>query len=255
MKSKIHLITLTILFVFGTSCNSQKKITKKAISTEDNSMTSVDWDGTYQGILPCADCEGIKTEIVLNNDLSYLLETSYIGKNEKIFVSKGYFHWDKSGSKITLDNSENEMYQVAENKLFRLDKSGNQITGDLAGKYILEKERIELAEKYWELIELNGHAIKVENREPFIKFNQEEMSVNGNNSCNSFNGKYEISEGNKIKFSPFMMTRMACIDNSIESEFMQSLEVVTSYKLIENKLILIDTNNKQLAKFESDFFN
>jgi copper homeostasis protein (lipoprotein) len=58
-------------------------------------MTSIDWAGIYQGILPCADCEGIKTQIVLNKDLSYVLETQYLGKDEKIFQAKGTFKWNE----------------------------------------------------------------------------------------------------------------------------------------------------------------
>ncbi|GGD94473.1 copper resistance protein NlpE [Planktosalinus lacus] len=35
------------------------------ISTSENSL---DWHGTYQGILPCADCEGIQTEVTLHDN-------------------------------------------------------------------------------------------------------------------------------------------------------------------------------------------
>ena len=93
MKSKIYLIATILFLVFGTSCNSQK-ITKKAISTSDNSMTSVDWPGTYQGVLPCADCEGIQTQIVIQKDLSFVLETRYLGKDQQIFQTKGTFQWN-----------------------------------------------------------------------------------------------------------------------------------------------------------------
>jgi copper homeostasis protein (lipoprotein) len=54
-------------------------------------MTSIDWAGNYQGILPCADCEGIKTQILLNKDLSYVLETQYLGKDEKNFSGERNF--------------------------------------------------------------------------------------------------------------------------------------------------------------------
>ncbi len=38
-------------------------MTDPPMSTGDNSQNSLDWPGTYTGTLPCADCEGIKTEI------------------------------------------------------------------------------------------------------------------------------------------------------------------------------------------------
>ena len=54
-------------------------------------MTSVDWDGTYFGILPCADCNGIQTILTLNKNLTYEIQMKYLGKDEKVFESKGTF--------------------------------------------------------------------------------------------------------------------------------------------------------------------
>ena len=255
MKTQNLILILFMAFFGFISCKSTKKTqTSEFKTTADNSMTSIDWAGIYQGVLPCADCEGIKTQIVLQNDLSYVLETSYIGKNEKVFKTQGTFKWDENGSKITLDNENKQIYQVGENRIFHLDKDGNRITGDLADKYIMEKENIELTGKYWKLIGLNGKPVEPGEREAFLKIETEENRVHGNSSCNRFNGKYELLEGNRIKFSPFAMTKMACIGNNIEGEFMQIFEKTTSYSLTSNELIFQDENEKTLAKFESDFF-
>lgn len=253
---KQNLILILFLAFFGfVSCKSTKKTqTSEVKTTADNSMTSIDWAGIYHGVLPCADCEGIKTQIVLNKDLSYVLETSYIGKNEKVFKIQGTFKWDENGSKITLDNENKQIYQVGENRIFHLDKDGNRITGDLADKYIMEKEKTELTGKYWKLVRLNEKPVEPGEREAFLKIETEENRVQGNSSCNSFNGKYELLDGNRIKFSPFAMTKMACIGNNIEGEFMQIFEKTTSYSLTSNELIFQDENEKTLAKFESDFF-
>lgn len=255
MKTQNAILVLFILFIGLNSCKStQKAQTNEVKAAGDNSMTSVDWTGTYQGILPCADCEGIKTQIVLQKDLSYLLKTSYIGRGDTVYQTKGTFKWDGSGSKITLDNSEKQIYQVGENKLFHLDKSGNRITGNLENNYIMQKEKIELAGKYWKLVRLNGKPVEAASREPHIRFMAEESLANGNSGCNRFNGKYELLEGNRVKFSPFAMTKMACMDDNIEGEFMQIFEKTTSYSLTSNELILQDEYEKTLAKFEADFF-
>lgn len=255
MKTKNVILILVLLFIGIASCKSTKKAqTNDLKNTADNSMTSIDWVGTYQGILPCADCEGIQTQLVLKKDLSYVIETRYKGKDEKVFQSKGAFKWDESGGKITLDNTEKQMYQVGENQLFHLDKNGNRITGDLADNYIMKKDKIEITGKYWKLVRLNGKPVEVATREPFMRFIAEDNRVNGNSSCNTFNGKYELLEGNRIKFPPFAMTKMACIGNSIETEFMQVLGKTTNYSLTSNELILQDEFETTLAKFESDFF-
>ncbi len=255
MKKQFTILVLIVLFIGAVSCKSTKKAKNtEVIATSDNSMTSVDWPGTYQGILPCADCEGIKTQIVLRKDLSYTLETKYLGKDDKVFKTKGTFKWDSTESKITLDSFNNQMYLVGENKLFHLDKNGNRIIGNLENNYTMQKEKIELTGKYWKLVRLNGKPVEAASREPFIRFTAEDNRVNGNSSCNMFNGKYELPEGNRIKFSPFAMTRMACIGNKIEAEFMQIFEKTTSYSLTSNELVFQDEYETTLAKFEADFF-
>jgi heat shock protein HslJ len=253
MKSKINIITTILFCVFVASCNSPQKITKNNIPTGDNSMTAVDWTGTYQGILPYADCEGIKNQLVLNEDLTYHLKISYLGKEENIYESNGNFTWDKSGSNITLDNSEKQVYQVGENKLFRLDKSGNRIIGDLANYYILNKEDLEITGTYWKLIQLNGKIVEAD-KEAFIKLLSEDNHLTGNSSCNVINGIFELSDNNGIKFSRIAMTRMACIDNNVEQEFMQVLDQITNYLVTNNELLLKNGEGIVLAKFQSDIF-
>ena len=57
MKTQIAIISLIVSFAFATSCQTKKTSVSKQITTGDNSQTSLDWDGTYTGILPCADCK------------------------------------------------------------------------------------------------------------------------------------------------------------------------------------------------------
>jgi uncharacterized lipoprotein NlpE involved in copper resistance len=109
----------------------------------DNSETSLDWEGVYKGITPCANCEGIDTELILGKDKTFVLKTKYIGKGtQKINVEQGSFSWDKSGSVITLNGLDHKpnKFKVGENHLVQMDMSGNIVEGDLASKYILQKK-------------------------------------------------------------------------------------------------------------------
>ncbi len=254
MKTQ-SILFLILVATFGfISCNTSKKtVSEKELTIADNSMTSIDWPGKYQGILPCADCEGIKTRLVLNKDLTYSLKTSYLGKEDNIFETKGTFTWDKSGSKITLDNPEKQVYQVGENKLFHLDNSGNRITGDLANNYIMEKENIEITNKYWKLTELNGKTVKTK-KDAFIKLLPDDNHFTGNSSCNVLNGSFELANTNSITFSKILMTKMACIDDNIESEFVGVFEEITNYTATSEELILKDATGNVKAKFETDYF-
>ena len=112
--------------------------------TAHNAQNSLDWDGTYKGLLPCADCEGIKTELKLNADHTFELEEEYKGGkgNEKKFESKGKFTFDSTGSIITLDkNADERKFFVGENFLeARNRETGTKIEGPIAEHYKLAKE-------------------------------------------------------------------------------------------------------------------
>ncbi|PTL80901.1 copper resistance protein NlpE [Vitiosangium sp. GDMCC 1.1324] len=46
----------------------------------------------YEGVLPCADCSGIQTELLLLADGSYVLRESYQGKGDNTFESRGRYN-------------------------------------------------------------------------------------------------------------------------------------------------------------------
>ncbi len=153
MKHTFHLfIVITTTFLSLTSCkkevktevidNAAPEITFPVTTTADNSMNSLDWDGIYKGVTPCADCEGIETSLTLSKDNTYVLTTKYLGKSAKTKEMKGTFTWNTEGNTITLStitNGPNQFF-VGENQLTQLDMSGKKITGALAEKYILKKQ-------------------------------------------------------------------------------------------------------------------
>lgn len=107
------------------------------------SRIALDYHGSYSGILPCADCEGIQIKISLIEDGTYLLRKIYLGKGDNmVFESEGMFDWVDSGSTIILLSEDPpNMYRVGENHLRKLDMEARLITGELAEYYILHKEQ------------------------------------------------------------------------------------------------------------------
>ncbi|EMC9359376.1 TPA: envelope stress response activation lipoprotein NlpE [Proteus mirabilis] len=96
-------------------------------------------DQTYNSILPCADCSGIDTTILVNQDGSYVMEQSYQGTSDdnRSFFESGT--WSLSKDKLTLTNSygEKSYYLPREDKLVMLDIDGNVINSGL--NYTLAK--------------------------------------------------------------------------------------------------------------------
>lgn len=71
-----------LVFCFITACDGPSSSRVNGVAdtvgemTEgDNSRNSLDWEGTYKGILPCADCEGIETMVILKDNDRYTLST------------------------------------------------------------------------------------------------------------------------------------------------------------------------------------
>ncbi len=96
--------------------------------------------GTYQGILPCADCLGIKTTIELTKNNCYVYTTEYLDKKPNIFVEKGNYTLDKDILNLPLSNQEILHLKIKENQLIYLGRDTIVNTGSLAAFYILKKQ-------------------------------------------------------------------------------------------------------------------
>ncbi|RND07915.1 copper resistance protein NlpE [Acinetobacter baumannii] len=115
----------------------------EAVDTAHTAENSLDWDGKYKGTLPCADCEGIKTELELKDDKTYELTETYLGKGDaNPFETHGKFTFDKDNtSVITLDDkAQNRKFFIGENTATALDMEGKKVEGSLAEHYVLKKE-------------------------------------------------------------------------------------------------------------------
>lgn len=109
--------------------------------TVHTTRNSVDYAGTYKGVIPCADCEGIEVELTINMDSSYTHSMKYLGKgDEKPVIKAGKYVWIDGGT-IQLEGITDgpSKYKVGEGRIWQLDMQGNKIEGDLADKYILTK--------------------------------------------------------------------------------------------------------------------
>src|SRR5690606_28922915 len=150
MKKSVFFLGMVSLLFLG--CKNEVKnevVSEEIIETETpvidmhNSQNSLDWAGVYSGIMPCADCEGIKTKVAIRNDETFTISQTYLGKmpENQSFDDNGSFTWDASGAIINLQAQGTTMqFQVGENKITLLDITGKKIEGDLAEHYVLQKQ-------------------------------------------------------------------------------------------------------------------
>ena len=245
-------LLLAVLTVAGFSCKTPA--TSNSLPTGDNSMTSLDWNGVYTGVMPCADCEGIETTLQLMKDKTYTLTRIYLGKSSEPITSSGSFTWDANGANIQLSGEDPGKYKVGENQLMHLDKDGNRITGELASKYVLTKALSGLTEKYWKLVELNGKPVtKTDDmrKEPHMILRTAGRRINATGGCNNMMGGYEILPGNRIRFTKMASTLMACPNMEVEDRFREVLEMADNYNLDGDKLVLNKARMAPLARFEA----
>lgn len=229
----------------------------ESFKQEHNSRSALDYEGTYQGTVPCADCSGIKTIVSLFKDSTFIRTVEYLGKEDEPMLQDGNYTWNDEGSAIILKtgNVDTQMYQVGENILFHLDPDGNRITGNLVEHYQLSKtithDAIENTK--WVLKELFGQEVKLKEntKQPYIIFNSETSRLYGNNSCNRFNASYELKDMGRIFINLVAPTLTACQAMEIEVGFNEVLEKADNYTVVDGILSLNKAKMATLVKFEA----
>lgn len=250
---KIPAIFILVVAVALILAGCVAPVTPPSISNPDqvhNSMNSLDWEGAYRGKLPCADCDGIETAIVLVNDGRYRMWYRYLGKSDKVIPEQGQFSWNDTGSTITLLDSHVQ-YFVGENQLIRLAQDGSRITGALAEAYVLTKLPDNITSRYWKLIELNGKSVPALDHEPYLILEDEGGRLTGFGGCNSFGGAFELDKvTSRIQFGQIFSTLMACPSGmDIENDFHDVLRTVDNYTFNGERLMLNQAQTV-LAQFE-----
>lgn len=256
MKKMMFMCGMAALMIGMISCKSSKDLVDTNSGADiHNPANSLDWTGTYAGVIPCADCAGIQLSIELSDDNTYTMKQTYLGEDDSnSFDASGKFSWNKKGNVITLGEGERvRLFKVVENQLILLDKGGNVITGELADKYILAKVNTDMVEKYWKLTELFGEPVITPEgaKEVHMILKIEGNRVHGNSGCNLFNGTYTLKPGNKISFSQMASTMMMCLQMDTENKMNQVFKQVDNYVQHADVLVFNNAENTPIARFEA----
>ena len=253
MKSKLCFLAVLLLSVVLISCNSEQRPAETSDSRTvyppdmHTSQLALDVEGTYRGILPCADCSGILTEITLDENMNFTKQAYYVGKSpesdNEAHEIEGTFRWREDGNTIRLEGMNPDevptIYQVGENRLFQFDLEGNRITGELADQYILHMLDNDLQNRYWRLIELRGQEVEVnEERDIHLIFHVTDNRVTGNGGCNSFFGEFTLEDGYRLSMNRLASTMMVCENMEIETELLPLLEQVDNFTISEDGTLL-----------------
>lgn len=108
-----------------------------------------------------------------------------------------------------------------------------------------------LKNTYWRLTLLGSEGVlRVQNqREPHLVFH-EDGRVAGSDGCNTVSGAY-ITAGSKVTLSRLASTRKACLKGMEQAEqFLDTLDTITSYRIIGQHLEMQDGSGKLQLRFE-----
>ncbi|HZH67805.1 MAG TPA: copper resistance protein NlpE N-terminal domain-containing protein [Chitinophagales bacterium] len=258
--NKIKLITILFASAMTVySCSNTEKDsydeTVGMVSGDFDAKTSLDWAGTYSGTLPCADCEGIETELTLKEDGTYILTSKYLNNDDDfVDVAEGPFSWEGNLVKLggMVDENSSPYYKVEENQLKHLDLKGNEVTGELASHYILSKNgNAEVEDVTWQLVELNGQPLIGTEETHYMIFHSKEGKVEAKANCNNLNVPYKITNTYQVNFDfeKGASTLMDCSDNT-EQELIEVLMTVDNLTYDGKSLSLNKAKMMPLARFE-----
>lgn len=224
-----------------------------------NSRNSLDWAGTYRGVLPCADCPGIETTVTLRADGTYSATSRYL-ERDVATTGEGRFTWSADGGSVSLTGEEAARYRVGENRLTRLALDGSPVEGPLAGNYVLTKvdggdAAVPLTGTRWRLVELRGQPVTGLERAPELTLGAEDGRASGFGGCNTFGGGYTLDEERlRISFGQLVSTLRACPTGmDIERTLHEVLGQVDNYSLSGGRLTLNRARMAPLAVFEADW--
>ena len=115
-----------------------------------------------------------------------------------------------------------------------------------------KSSKLGLVDNSWRLIEMNGKKLVLPKdvKNPFISLYARDNRMQGFSGCNRFNGTYLV-KGDVFLFNKLFVRRMACVGGmEIEDSFYRILSATDSYRIKDDILELLDTDNKVLARFK-----
>jgi heat shock protein HslJ/uncharacterized lipoprotein NlpE involved in copper resistance len=190
-----------------------------------NSRNSLDWAGTYEGVLSCTACPGTKTRLTLNKDGSYRLVTTAQGSQNAEKSVSGVFTWQPSGNAIILDErGGRQQFSVGEGRLALLRPEGGASQSSPAANQVLRLTAAappsgdleQQLERYrWTLVFATTASHRRiaglppgRDRPVVLSFAGSRMSVQG--PCNRLVGGYQVTGADQLTANVGASTMMAC---------------------------------------------
>lgn len=229
MKRFMLFFSFALLFAIAGGCGSSNKPIE-------------DITGVYSGVVPCDDCDGIYTKLSLKDDSSFVLLTSYLGKDVNFFGKQGIYKWDAKSKRVILISEGDE-----DGTTEFVIEDGKAFTDGIA---LAKVEPQDIENGRWLLEEIYGSSLpELSQVTPSVEFDIYTGKVSGVNGCNRFFGSYMLTKGNRFILGELGTTMMSCPDMEIERSFMEMLGSVDTYVIVADTLWLHKSRSAPFARF------
>jgi heat shock protein HslJ len=190
------------------------------------SRIALDWAGTYEGLLACADCAGIHTQLTLEPDGGFEIVTRRLVRDADPASARGQFDWEPAGNAIVLDaEGGGQRFAVGEGRLLLLETGQTQPAWDRASATLPQSSpawrssRQDLGDMLedhrWMLID----GTDATNRRIDALFPDADRSfalnfagsrLHAQGGCNGFRGAFAIDADDRLGVTGTISTLMAC---------------------------------------------
>jgi heat shock protein HslJ len=234
--------------------------------TQSPALTNL--PATFAGNLPCADCPGIRYQLDLYPDGTFLSRMAYEDRKTH-FDDRGRWEAVNNGKVIALHGTGSSVQKLAvddHDTLRQLDSNGNEIVSKLnfdlkrAPKFApippQENVKVSLENTDWMLTRLGNTATPTERQHaPHFVLDPKSHRVSGSSGCNRLMGSYE-AKNDQLRFSQMAGTRMACVEGmDSEKAFLEALSQVHRWKITGRNLELLNEAGDPVARFTASDSN
>lgn len=144
------LLSTTVAITALSGCTGTQK--KTTLQKKESVIMGIDtanttrrgnYYGTYEGSLPCADCGGVRTTLIINSDTTYELRSEYLKKKKGCTVEvRGIYNVVNENliELVTPSSGEKTFYKILDGAIALSDSLGTINSGEFAEQYVLKKQ-------------------------------------------------------------------------------------------------------------------
>lgn len=231
-KFRFVVALLTVVLV---ACSTEKPADQAETSAGQlaqqvvdmhTSRMSLDWRGTYEGLLDCADCAGVHALLTLDEGESFVLSSRPLRRGVKTTTEQGQFRWQADGNSIALETVIGELgFLVGEGRLILRSMAGssqalaaeNTVLAQMPPGQPGERQAVidMLIDHHWALVDAttaSNQRIDTLFPEPeqAFSFTFAGSSLQVRGGCNGLRGAFAIVDEGTLEITAMMSSMMAC---------------------------------------------